>query len=177
VTSPLKKLSSAGLRVHLGASVTSSHIDSEQPRFRIEGVRGSYEKRGVDPQENQLKKGWLPIDKPNQFGFYEDEETDSLKFGRITTTVKEGNPEGPTQPLLKSNDIPTLNGNYLAFYQNIARSILVSKDEVKKNGEEAAKIEIEKVQAVKMVETEMVTKVIEMAWESQEKGRRVMWDE
>lgn len=91
--------------------------------------------------------------------------------------MKEGNPEGPTQPLLKSNDIPTLNGNYLAFYQNIARSILVSKDEVKKNGEEAAKIEIEKVQAVKMVETEMVTKVIEMAWESQEKGRRVMWDE
>lgn len=98
-----------------------------------------------------------------------------MKFGKVTTTFKEGNSEGPIQPELKSDRIPTLPGNYLAFYENIARAILVAKDEIKKNGEEIATKEIEKVQAVKMSETEMVTKVIEMAWESQNEGKRVYW--
>lgn len=78
------------------------------PRFRIHGSQGSFVKYGVDPQEGRLKAGEIPSP---QWG--EDTQHGTL-------TLREG--EGENAPLTR-RELPTLPGDYLAYYQGIAAAI------------------------------------------------------
>lgn len=77
------------------------------PRFAIDGTRGSYVKRELDTQEDQLKAGLRP---------------GGAGFGG-------GNPAGQLCVLDQSGkeverELPTRNGDYVGFYQALAAAIL-----------------------------------------------------
>lgn len=78
------------------------------PRFRLHGTQGSFVKYGLDPQEDRLKAGEAPTP---QWG--EDTQHGTL-------TLREG--EGEDAPLTR-RELPTLPGDYLAYYQGIAAAI------------------------------------------------------
>jgi len=89
------------LRVHLNASNLSKNA---RERFVIQGTKGSYSKFGMDPQEANLKEGLSPAisnigeDKKELYGVLAL-ENESLFY-------------------------PTVDGNYLHYYENISESIL-----------------------------------------------------
>jgi predicted dehydrogenase len=152
-----------GLRITLGASCVSPFLDAEQPRFIAQGLKGSYLKRGLDPQENQLKAGLSPTS--SNFGSYSDSERASLRLGRLTTSVppkpaKEG--EAPNQPLLASADIPTLPGAYVRFYEAVAAAI---------RGEEKPD------SFVTLQQMKDNTRALLLCRKSAEEGRSVKWTE
>jgi predicted dehydrogenase len=123
----------SGPRITLGASCLAAHISSEQVRWRVEGTRGSFEKRGLDPQEDQLKAGWTPASHPDAFGSYHERIPASMRLGRLTTTMARdssdtsandaGSSGAPVQPKLVSSSIPMLPGRYIQFYQNVGQTI------------------------------------------------------
>lgn len=78
------------------------------PRFRIHGTQGSYVKYGLDPQEDRLKTGEAPS---AQWG-------EDTQHGMLTLR----NGEGENAPLTR-RELPTLPGDYLAYYQGIANAI------------------------------------------------------
>ena len=51
-------------------SISAMSVEASQPRFWIRGTKGSLTKKGLDPQEDQLKAGMKPTDA----GFGKDEE-------------------------------------------------------------------------------------------------------
>ncbi|QCP47731.1 oxidoreductase [Trinickia violacea] len=77
----------------------------EPPRFAIHGTLGSYVKRGLDTQEDQLKAGLRPGD---------------VDFGA-------GNPPALVRLLQGEAEVehsqPTQDGNYAGFYGSLAASI------------------------------------------------------
>ncbi|RQS73485.1 oxidoreductase [Burkholderia sp. Bp8963] len=77
----------------------------EPPRFTLHGTRGSYQKFGLDTQEDQLKAGLTP---------------DHVEFGG-------GNPPGLLRVLdgdvETERPVPTLDGQYAEFYRALAASI------------------------------------------------------
>ncbi|HEV2130472.1 MAG TPA: Gfo/Idh/MocA family oxidoreductase, partial [Longimicrobiaceae bacterium] len=89
--------------LHSGALV-------RQPAFRfaIHGDRGSFLKRGLDPQEDQLKQGVRPGDP--EWGVELE-----AQHGELVTEI-EGLPVHAR--------IETLAGSYEAFYEGIGRAIL-----------------------------------------------------
>ena len=93
-----------GLEVVLHASALTALAP---PRFAIDGTRGSYVKRELDTQEDQLKAGLRPGD---------------AGFGG-------GNAAGLLRVLDASNQevertLPTRDGDYVGFYQALAATIL-----------------------------------------------------
>ena len=82
---------------------SSSLVAEPRPRFSIHGGGGSFVKFGLDPQEAQLKTGMAPPDA--DFGV-------DLRNGVFTR------PDGTAGP------VPTQRGNYLAFYEAVARAML-----------------------------------------------------
>lgn len=80
------------------------------PRFALHGTRGSFVKRGLDPQEEQLRGGMRP-DAP---GFGEEPES---RWGELRVADK------PPQR------VPTLRGDYRGFYENV-RDVLLGKAEL-----------------------------------------------
>lgn len=71
-------------------------------RFRIQGDQGGFEKFGMDPQEGKLKKN----------GYQEKQGEDiSENFGTLYVDDE-------------SKKIPTVDGNYLAYYENFKDSII-----------------------------------------------------
>lgn len=94
-----------GFRVTLSAGTL---VADPTPRFRIHGTQGSFVKYGLDPQEDRLKAGEVPTP---QWG--EDNQHGIL-------TLREG--EGENAPLAR-RELPTLPGDYLAYYQGIAAAI------------------------------------------------------
>ncbi len=92
-------------RVSLSAGTL---VAEPTPRFRLHGTQGSFVKYGLDPQEDRLKAGETPTP---QWG--EDRHHGTL-------TLREG--EGETAPLVRS-ELPTLPGDYLAYYQGIVAAI------------------------------------------------------
>ena len=78
------------------------------PRFRVNGTLGSFVKYGLDPQEDRLKAGEVPM---SQWG--EDSQNGFL-------TLHEGQGEKAT---LVRREHATLPGDYLAYYQGIAAAI------------------------------------------------------
>lgn len=94
-----------GFRVTMAAGTL---VADPTPRFRIHGTKGSFVKYGLDPQEERLKAGEVPSP---QWG--EDTQHGVL-------TLREG--EGENATLVRS-ELPTLPGDYLAYYQGIAAAI------------------------------------------------------
>jgi scyllo-inositol 2-dehydrogenase (NADP+) len=90
----------AALRVCLRSS---SLVAAPRPRFSIHGTAGSFIKFGLDPQEAQLKAGIHPGDP----GYGMDVEHGTL--------VRADGSRG---------SVPTERGNYLAYYEGIAATML-----------------------------------------------------
>ena len=82
---------------------SSSLVADPRPRFAVHGSEASFLKYGLDPQEAALKAGAGPLDP----GFGMDECTGTLTF-----------PDGNSQ------SVPNEHGDYLAFYEAVADSIL-----------------------------------------------------
>ncbi|KAL9940691.1 hypothetical protein V8E36_000179 [Tilletia maclaganii] len=181
---PGTKLS--GLQVVLGASCLSVHLASEQPRYRVEALNGSYEKRGVDPQEDQLKRGWSPRSHPDTFGIYEEDlDPPAVRFGRLTTlpasvtdatsgaTLESAANRGPGSgyiPPLVASDVVTLPGRYIDFYANVGYTILTA------DGASDATAATEAILAsiiVKPSEVVNAVKVLELARQSARERRTV----
>ncbi|MHB0774624.1 oxidoreductase [Halomonas sp. WWR20] len=94
------------LRVVLHAG---SLVASPAPRFALHGTRGSYVKHGLDPQEERLKQGELPA--PQWGG--------DTRHGTFTL-----GPGYNGNDLPESSEIPTLPGDYLAYYAGVRDAIL-----------------------------------------------------
>jgi scyllo-inositol 2-dehydrogenase (NADP+) len=82
---------------------SSSLVVAPRPRFWVHGTSGSYIKRGLDPQEAQLKEGM----DPRQPGFGVD-PMDGTFTG----------PDGDAEP------VPTQQGDWRAFYEAVADAVL-----------------------------------------------------
>ncbi|WP_067649498.1 Gfo/Idh/MocA family protein [Nocardia harenae] len=92
----------SGARSHLWASALAPRLG---PRFRILGDRAGYEVDGLDPQEAALRDGRRPDDgKP--WG-----TVDSAHWGTVGA-------EPDAEP------VPTLPGDYPAFYAGVAAALL-----------------------------------------------------
>ena len=95
-----------GVRAHLWMSVTAPRL---APRYRLSGLRGAYEKDGLDPQEAALQAGMRPGDPA--WG-HEPRE----RWGRLTTMIGGMRVEGTVE---------TQPGAYEQFYA-LVRDALVS---------------------------------------------------
>ncbi|WP_163337481.1 Gfo/Idh/MocA family oxidoreductase [Desulfopila sp. IMCC35008] len=99
------------VRLHysgLHATLRSSLLVLEEgPRYVIHGRNGSFVKYGVDPQEDDMQAGCRPLDS----GWGEDAEE---KWGVLHTRVNS---------VSKRETVPTLPGNYMHFYDNVAAVI------------------------------------------------------
>lgn len=139
-----------------------------------------YEKRGTDPQENQLKAGWTPASHADAFGLYDDSEPESLRMGRLTTAVNSATSATsapstgtPVQPTLTASLIPMLPGNYLFFLQNISQTIGFVEAAREGNGD------IEKALSnlfIKPQEIVINTKCILLARQSALQGKTLDWE-
>ncbi len=96
---------SSGVNAHLWMSAVA-HITAQ--RVRITGLRGSYEKWGLDPQEDALRTGERPGDEI--WG-----EEGHEHWGRLVTDVDNAH----TDIVMK-----TLPGNYPAYYMLIRDALL-----------------------------------------------------
>jgi predicted dehydrogenase len=96
------QLKFAGVTALLRSSLTAY---AGAPRFIVHGTRGSYVKRGIDPQEDQLKAG-MKFDDP---GFGEDPESD---WGELHIAG---------EPVRR---VPTAKGDYRGYYANVRDAIL-----------------------------------------------------
>ncbi|GAC96180.1 NAD binding Rossmann fold oxidoreductase [Pseudozyma hubeiensis SY62] len=183
-SSPASGSKIGGLRVNLGATCLSSHVDAEQPRFRVEGTRGSYEKRGTDPQENQLKLGWTPSSHPEEFGVYsEKSDPDTVRLGRLTTMVRSDEDlslptpgsaaAAPKQPQLSVASIPTLPGRYIDLFGNVAASIHAVQQAELAGGSAAEALS--KVSLVGVERTLNAVKLIKLIRESSKQGKTLQW--
>ncbi len=84
----------------------SSYIVKEcGPRFSLHGTKGSFVKYGLDPQEQALKDGFLPVDAT--WG------AESSQFWGVLNTIDAS--------LIEK--VPSLAGNYQAFYNSIYNAI------------------------------------------------------
>lgn len=171
----------------------AAHISSEQVRWRVEGTRGSFEKRGLDPQEDQLKAGWTPASHPEAFGSYHERAPPSMRLGRLTTTMARDETDAPVpagapvQPKLVSSSIPMLPGRYIQFYQNVgqtirdvetARSIEQGDAATEDTTNPKATAEVLKALDnlfVKPDQVIMTTKCILLARQSAQEGRTLSW--
>lgn len=90
------------------ATIRASYLVREPgPRYLLHGTEGSFLKWGVDPQEEMLKKGQLPVS--DNWG----EEPES-EWGLLHTQLK---------GTLYRGKIRTIPGDYRCFYRNV-RNVL-----------------------------------------------------
>jgi scyllo-inositol 2-dehydrogenase (NADP+) len=90
---------------------SGSLVRQAGPRFFLHGDKGSFIKSGLDPQEDQLKKGMQPGDP----GWGEDALEN---YGKMTTDLN---------GLLVKSTIETLPGSYESFYEGLVESIQLGK--------------------------------------------------
>lgn len=93
----------APLRVVLHATTLAAHA---APRYIVHGTRGSYIKRGVDPQEDALRAGGRPGDADWGADPIDGELTVVRDNGRVQTRA-----------------VPTLPGSYVRYYSAIRDAI------------------------------------------------------
>jgi scyllo-inositol 2-dehydrogenase (NADP+) len=111
------------------AILKSSYLVREPgPRYILHGEQGSFVKFGTDPQEQALIAGKMP----GGLGWGIEPET---SWGKLNTTIENGNYEGT---------IPTLPGNYMAFFDNVYEGI--------RNGAEPAVKHEDSVALIKIIE-------------------------
>ena len=111
------------VRVSLAASYL---VREPGPRYALHGTGGSFLKWGIDPQEEELKKGAVPGTK----GWGEEPESE---FGLLHTTLNGKD--------IKEK-IATTPGDYSAFYANIYRAIRHGEKLAVEPGEAAMVIKI-----------------------------------
>eukprot|EP01134_Creolimax_fragrantissima_P004699 CFRG4699T1 len=111
-----------------------------QLRFQLQGSKGSYIKYGLDPQEDQLKAGMKPTNK--EYGIEGTKNTGMLYLDDPDCTK-----------------VPTLKGDYPAFYANVANAI--------ENGMKLA---------VPVNEVMWVVRLLELVQESSDKGITIHLD-
>jgi scyllo-inositol 2-dehydrogenase (NADP+) len=97
------------MRAILRSSILAA---APRPRFVLLGTQGSLVKQTFDPQEMNLRRGYIPVDKP--WG-YEPEEN----WGVLTI------PKGDT---LEQRRIPSANCDYRDYYANVRDAILGRAD-------------------------------------------------
>jgi predicted dehydrogenase len=90
-----------GLRVDLGASMLAAIA---RPRIALHGLRGSYVKQNLDPQENDLKAGRVP---GPDWGL--DAEAGVLAVEH--------------DGVVRTRALPTEHGAYPAYYRQVAEAI------------------------------------------------------
>ncbi|MFE6283219.1 Gfo/Idh/MocA family oxidoreductase [Streptomyces sp. NPDC057877] len=95
-----------GVRSHLHVSATTAQLG---PRFRVLGSRAGYVKYGLDPQEAALRDGGRP---GTDAGFGVEPEG---MWGRT------GSGESPLTG--GGRPVPTLTGDYPAYYAAVARAL------------------------------------------------------
>ncbi|MEV5505278.1 Gfo/Idh/MocA family protein [Streptomyces orinoci] len=96
-----------GVRSHLWMSATTAQLG---PRFRVLGSDAGYVKYGLDPQEAALREGLRPGDGPHAWGTEPRSSWGRLGAGESPLT-------GGGEP------VPTLPGDYPAYYSAIARAL------------------------------------------------------
>ncbi|MEJ8813413.1 oxidoreductase [Variovorax ureilyticus] len=94
----------APLRVVLHATTLAAHA---APRYIVHGTRGSYIKRGVDPQEDALRAGGRPTDAA--WG------ADPID-GELTVCAADGR--------MQTRKLPTKAGDYVAYYAAVRDAIV-----------------------------------------------------
>jgi predicted dehydrogenase len=94
-----------GLRATLRSSILAA---AQRPRFVLHGTKGSFVKQSFDPQEANLRRGYVPVDAP--WGAEPEE-----KWGVLTTA------EGDA---LIEKLIPSATCDYRDFYANIRDALL-----------------------------------------------------
>ena len=95
-----------GVHVHLWMSVVAR---TAGPRFRVSGLRGTYEKWGLDPQEEALRAGKRPGDPA--WGKEPREQ-----WGRLSTDVGGIHLDGAVE---------TLNGSYEHYYALVREALVM----------------------------------------------------
>ena len=93
-----------GVRAHLWASVMCR---IKGPRFRLLGVRGSFEKYGLDPQEDALRAGG----RPGENGWGSEVEG---QYGTVHTDV---------DGLTVQGKVETIAGAYQNYYRDVLAAI------------------------------------------------------
>lgn len=96
-----------GVRSHLWVSATAALLG---PRFRVLGSKAGYTKHGLDPQEEALREGRRPGDEGEEWGV-----EPKSRWGRMGAGASPRN--GGGEP------VPTLPGDYPAYYAAIARAL------------------------------------------------------
>ncbi|WP_327689219.1 Gfo/Idh/MocA family oxidoreductase [Streptomyces tubercidicus] len=97
-----------GVRSHLWVSATAAMLG---PRFRVLGSRAGYVKHGLDPQEAALREGLRP-------------GTEGVEWG-VEPQSRRGVLGAGASPRSGGGDpVPTLPGDYPAYYAAIARALL-----------------------------------------------------
>ena len=81
------------------------------PRYILHGTEGSFLKWGIDPQEEALKAGQMPV------GHHWGEEPEA-DWGMLHTTINRQDFRGKH---------PTINGNYNAYYDNVYAAVREGK--------------------------------------------------
>lgn len=97
----------SGVRSHLYVSATTAQLG---PRFRVLGSKAGYVKHGLDPQEAALRDGSRPGASGAAWGAEPEELWGRLGAGESPVT-------GGGSP------VPTLPGDYPAYYAAVARAL------------------------------------------------------
>ncbi|MER6080216.1 Gfo/Idh/MocA family oxidoreductase [Streptomyces sp. NPDC001833] len=95
-----------GVRSHLYASATAAQLG---PRFRVLGSKAGYVKYGLDPQEDALRKGERP--------------GTSATWGREPESLYGSIGAGESPVTGGGRTVPTLPGDYPAYYAAVARAL------------------------------------------------------
>ncbi|MFI1961862.1 Gfo/Idh/MocA family oxidoreductase [Streptomyces althioticus] len=98
----------SGVRSHLYVSATTAQLG---PRFRVLGSKAGYVKHGLDPQEAALRDGSRPGASGGEWGAEPEDLWGRLGAGESPVT-------GGGSP------VPTLPGDYPAYYAAVARALL-----------------------------------------------------
>jgi len=96
------------------------------PRFIINGTKGSFIKYGLDPQEEKLRRGFIPD--TNNLG-----KEDACMFGILNTEI---------DGLHFRGRVETIAGNYAGYFANIYNAITHNEELIVKPEEAALIIEI-----------------------------------
>jgi len=95
-------------------AASSLSVKKLQLRFSVKGTKGSFEKKGLDPQEDQLKARKLsPLDP--QFG----REAEAI-FGTLDTLMENGT--------IESTTVISEKGSYNLLFENLAGAITSGVD-------------------------------------------------
>ncbi|QRV91094.1 oxidoreductase yteT [Ceratobasidium sp. AG-Ba] len=109
-------------------AASSLSVKKSQLRFSVRGSKGSFEKKGLDPQEDQLKAG-KPTPLDPQFG----REVEGI-FGTLDTVTEDGS--------IQTEKVVSEKGAYSLLFENLADAITSSTEPQVKFEQSAAVIQM-----------------------------------